>query len=143
MVLSGPLWSGQCQYIRGLADHRLDRRDLTAKIQRPGLRNHFLGRGYIIPAKCNGFLIPDIKTSSGLIAYPNPTNGKLTVVLPETKKPGSALVEVCGLFGQPLLQQRFEPLAPVEIDLALQPPGIYILKVTRENQAFVVKIIRQ
>lgn len=79
-----------------------------------------------------------------LKAYPNPTTGNLIIVPPDdalNKAP--TRVEVYGLMGQKVFEQQFDVQAPVGISLGLQPPGIYVLRVTRGGDNWTVKVIKQ
>lgn len=66
------------------------------------------------------------KPELALIAFPNPTNGTLTIDLPGSQ--GPVAITVCDAMGRPCLGMDASSL-PITIDLSLLQPGSYALQV--------------
>lgn len=73
--------------------------------------------------------------------YPNPTDGLVTLQLKNTKNE-SATIEVVNIVGE-VVYSLTKNLSSVSIDLSSQPNGIYLLKVTTNEQQTVEKLIKQ
>ncbi len=73
--------------------------------------------------------------------YPNPTDGFVTLQLKNTKNE-SVTIEVLNIVGE-VVYSLTKNLSSVSIDLSSQPNGIYLLKVTTNEQQTVEKLIKQ
>ena len=75
--------------------------------------------------------------------YPNPTSGKLTLELSNTTKLTPVIVEVYGMMGEKILREEFTAQTRYELSLALQTPGVYLLRVISGMETRTVKVIKQ
>ncbi len=74
--------------------------------------------------------------------YPNPTEGKFTLLLDE--KPEQLYqLHVSGVMGNTIIQQKLEGLDRFEFDLSDQNPGIYIIRILAGNESNSYKLIKQ
>ena len=74
--------------------------------------------------------------------YPNPTNGKVNLVIGETLQ-GKAVVEVYNLLGERMMTKNIDRLlqgATVSMDLSHLVPGLYIVKLSTENGSCSKKV---
>jgi hypothetical protein len=82
-------------------------------------------------------------SKSGFSIYPNPTTGNLTIELTNNTSTVATVIEVYGMLGERIIREEFSGQSKLEISLALQPPGIYILRVIAGKETVTVKVIRQ
>ncbi len=76
---------------------------------------------------------------SGLLIYPNPTNGQITF---ETSQPGQHWIEITSLNGQLLYTDKME--GPThQIDLSSFQKGLYFITVRSRDYVRTEKIIKQ
>ena len=75
----------------------------------------------------------------GFLAYPNPTDGPLTIQLPSSHN-GSAEATIMNTLGVSLARQAGEDL---KFDISSLPKGIYLLKVKSGNQNTVKRIYKK
>ena len=73
--------------------------------------------------------------------FPNPTNGTVTLQLNNTKNK-VVTVEILNIVGE-VVYSLTKNLSSVSVDLSSQPNGIYLLKVTTNEQQTVEKLIKQ
>jgi hypothetical protein len=81
--------------------------------------------------------------TGGVKAYPNPTTGNLFLELTDKNVTTRATVEVYDMMGGKLLKETFPANSRHEVSLALQPPGVYILRIITGKDTHLVKVIRQ
>lgn len=91
--------------------------------------------------------IPEFSSTGGntefkALAYPNPVSSLLTVVWTASESGNETVLEIVNLLGTKLFSTRVLDRNSVEIDMGSYPPGICFLKVQRENQTVILKIIR-
>jgi len=85
--------------------------------------------------------IPELVTTGSFFRiYPNPTTGTLTLEVSET---GEISVEIYGMFGKKVLAEKVYGQNKYEFSLALQPSGVYIMRVISGNEAGTVKVIKR
>jgi hypothetical protein len=72
--------------------------------------------------------------------YPNPTGGSFTL---EVTDPNTLNIMVYGIYGDLVLETTVWGQYKYDLSLALQPPGIYILRVISGNEIRTAKIVRQ
>ena len=75
-----------------------------------------------------------------VLVYPNPTNALITLVFSEPAV--NTLVEVYGLLGERVLTKEISGNSLYKLDLASQPQGIYLIKVSNGNTVVLKKIIK-
>ncbi len=82
--------------------------------------------------------ISAITNSSKVTIYPNPNNGKFTILIVNANKSTSSNeIEVYNVLGQQVYSQVRTSSSQFTIDLSSQPNGIYLYRVTRENGKLV------
>ncbi len=91
--------------------------------------------GYIHCTSSAG--IQDVKMDDDLLAYPNPTNGIITLDIQDKRK--SSLVCVYDFSGKQVLSL---PNA-YQVDFSGLPKGIYLLQLIRDGKSEELKIVRQ
>lgn len=82
---------------------------------------------YTVTCTGNSRLADISQPETVVTVYPNPTNGAVTVALPEGQK---ATVELYSLTGQLLLSEQLKQTAVLQLDAGQIPDGIYLLKIT-------------
>jgi len=78
--------------------------------------------------------------NSGLIVFPNPSSGKITL---EAKKEKINLVSITDVNGKIIFQKKYKNESVVFIDLSLEMVGNYLMNITLQKSNFKVKIIRK
>ena len=78
------------------------------------------------------------KLSDLVQVYPNPVKDKLTIRLPANEK---ASVKLMDNQGRELLSDRFK--GSVEIDMHDYPEGMYVLRLLKDDEVVVTKVIKQ
>lgn len=88
--------------------------------------------------------INDALSNSGMLIYPNPSTGKLTISIPELEH-SNGKVEVFDLLGCNTLSQEYLSIgsSDLQIDLSTLSKGNYILKVSNKNQFITKRLIIQ
>lgn len=97
----------------------------------------------------NGFInytvgINDDLLNSDMLIYPNPSEGKLTISVPELVH-SKGKIEVFDLSGRNIFSEEYlnNGLSDLQLDLSTLTKGNYILKVLNNNQFITKKIILQ
>jgi hypothetical protein len=85
-------------------------------------------------------IIDSLGTNYSILVYPNPNNGQFTLEFSETNQ--NILVEVFDIMGKKVYSKN-SSVSINQINIAEQPKGIYLVKVTANNQVFTEKIIYQ
>jgi hypothetical protein len=75
--------------------------------------------------------------------FPNPTNGNFTVSFDPETTPEQVNVEIFGMQGKKIISATIQDERKHTFSLADQPTGLYFIRVTKGNQTWVGKIIRQ
>jgi Secretion system C-terminal sorting domain len=76
----------------------------------------------------NGSRLADLtQPEAAATVYPNPTNGAVTIALPEGQK---ATVELFSLTGQLMLNEQVNQTTVLQLDAGQVPDGVYLLKIT-------------
>ncbi|MBE7442439.1 MAG: T9SS type A sorting domain-containing protein [Flavobacteriales bacterium] len=91
---------------------------------------------------CGGAILgtkPNLTQQSVLTIYPNPFNSQFILTYQPTS---SAVVEVFNLLGNKVVNQNFTQKNTV-LDLANQPNGIYLVKVTDGSKVLIKKVVKQ
>lgn len=83
--------------------------------------------------------IDEKKTTSEINVFPNPSNGIFNV---KFSKEMNATIEVYNLLGETVLVSKTQN-AISQIDLSQQPKGVYIIKVTTDQESFNQRLIKQ
>jgi len=84
---------------------------------------------------------PEVITfGSGFRVYPNPTTGSFTLEVTGTN---TAQIMIYGIYGKPVAETTLSGQTKYDLSLALQPPGVYILRVICGNETWTVKVIKQ
>ncbi|MGB4205945.1 MAG: T9SS type A sorting domain-containing protein, partial [Bacteroidales bacterium] len=83
----------------------------------------------------------ETQTDDFFRVYPNPTNGR--IMLEFSEPTANTLVEVYGLIGERILAKEISGYSLYELDLTLQPQGIYLVKVSNGNSVVLKKIIKK
>jgi hypothetical protein len=78
--------------------------------------------------------IPD-----GFMLLPNPSSGNFTVTFGATIT--SRNIEIINLVGQTIFRQEDITSSSLQIDLSLQPKGVYFVKCTENGSTFVERIV--
>jgi hypothetical protein len=87
-----------------------------------------------------------IESGISLIAYPNPTEGRVTINAEGLEEGRSCIIRVLDLNGRLISQEQFEGmerLTEITVDLKEHPAGIYLLMVEQDEQRKFVRIIKQ
>ena len=83
--------------------------------------------------------ISEIKDKINYSVYPNPTNGKLNLLLDDTFN--HIDIKVFNVIGQAIYQESAENKLNYTIDLANQPKGVYFVQVQTEKGKTTKKIV--
>ncbi len=88
--------------------------------------------------------INDVVSNSGMLIYPNPSKGKITIALPGLDH-SKGKIEVYDLAGRNIYSENYSNTgrAGVQIDLSTLSKGNYILKVLNKDQLITKKITLQ
>jgi len=88
--------------------------------------------------------INDDLTNSDLLIYPNPSEGKIKISLPEFEY-SNVKIEILDLIGRNTFSEEYFNIgsSDLQLDLSTLAKGSYILKVLNENQFITKKIILQ
>lgn len=81
------------------------------------------------------------QTSSDIVAYPNPTNGKINIESDFLKKYPQLILH--DATGREVLNTKVSNDSKVELDMALFPKGVYLLSLRNENTWISSKIINE
>lgn len=73
--------------------------------------------------------------------YPNPTTGKLTLELSVHESP--VVVDIFSALGDKVLNKELHGISRYEIDISSQPRGVYFIRVVRDQETKIERIIRQ
>jgi hypothetical protein len=74
--------------------------------------------------------------------YPNPTTGKLTLELTEISEKMSITIEVYSMKGEKLLMENLFGANIHLIDLSSKQPGLYFIRVMKEDKVGIEKVIK-
>jgi hypothetical protein len=84
---------------------------------------------------------PD-RSGSLFSVYPNPTSGDLTLEMNDNTEFSSIRIEIFSARGNLILESS-EPVAKqYNLNIANQPPGIYLIRVLRDKELGIKKIIK-
>ena len=75
--------------------------------------------------------------------YPNPTQGTFTIELNEVRESSTIVVEIFSIVGEKVLGYELPEFKEYLFDLSDCQPGVYLLRVMREDQIGVEKLVRQ
>jgi hypothetical protein len=75
--------------------------------------------------------------------YPNPTTGKLTLLLNEPAEAGNITVEVYSVMGEMISHMLLGNRQHYQFSLGNLPPGIYLLRIFYDGNARVARIVKQ
>ena len=81
-----------------------------------------------------------------LFAYPNPSNGKVTVRLSDKEVKGTVSLRVIDVLGRVILTQNVEKQSSTletSFDLKNQKAGIYFVEIASQNQTQRIKIVKE
>ena len=106
---------------------------------------HFVISGNLITYS-NEQIISDIEKDMGEIEgvsiSPNPTSGVSTLLIPENNFVNNSIVSVLNMSGQ-LLEQFTVSSTTTEIDLSSYERGVYFVKIEKQNQSKILKVVRK
>ncbi|MFK7982992.1 MAG: T9SS type A sorting domain-containing protein [Saprospiraceae bacterium] len=92
------------------------------------------------PVSGGGFVENNqVNTSTRITAFPNPTNGLVSVQLPKTQQ---QTVRVFDLFGR-LVQEITTDANSLSIDLSGEDAGVYLVETWNDGERAVVKVVKQ
>ena len=84
----------------------------------------------------------DIITESYPIEiYPNPTNGEFQIEMPEESSYNR--VEVMNIVGKQLFVKNTNSEKRLSFDLSNHPKGLYLVKISSDNEIIVKKVMHQ
>jgi|GEM_PF-1969688 len=86
---------------------------------------------------------PNIRNKYLLNVYPNPTTGKFILAMAEPEGQERILLEIYNMMGENVMKTDIPSENFHLLDLSDQPNGIYLLKVQRDNDIRITKIVRQ
>jgi PKD repeat protein len=75
--------------------------------------------------------------------YPNPTGGTFTLELQTDAGQAPATVKIYNMMGGQVAEIRIRPGGEEKISLSNQSPGIYLVRMIRNNEIWIGKVIRQ
>ncbi|MCX6268112.1 MAG: S8 family peptidase [Bacteroidetes bacterium] len=84
-----------------------------------------------------------ISSGTACKVYPNPTYGMVFLEPSDQPDGSAATIELYGMMGEKILSKQLPPQNRYELSLALQPPGVYILRYITGKETGTVKIIKQ
>ncbi len=73
-------------------------------------------------------------------AYPNPTNGMVTIKLSEPK---NQIIQVSDITGKIVIESKLINSKQTQIDLTAFPNGVYFIKLFNKNKISVIKIVKK
>ena len=83
--------------------------------------------------------IDDNTKNNTIKFFPNPNNGKFNVEIDNNQ--ANSLIEVYNIIGNLVFIQNSDDIKTT-IDIKDQPQGIYLVKITVDNQVFNEKVIK-
>ncbi|MEI7983292.1 MAG: T9SS type A sorting domain-containing protein, partial [Bacteroidota bacterium] len=86
--------------------------------------------------------IPGKNESTLFLVYPNPTDGKFTLELTVKELNSPALVRIYNMNGMEVYTKQLTVPGKSELSLESQSPGIYLIKVTRDSEMKMIKIVK-
>lgn len=95
------------------------------------------------PPVAEDILLDQAITEQRLKIFPNPTNGSFTLLLGEPIDGQAYYLQVSGMMGNTIIQQKLEKSDTYEFDLTGQNPGIYIVRILRGDQVDTYKLVKQ
>lgn len=84
--------------------------------------------------------IPEVKQHTSFTIFPNPTDGLITITLPELFAESQLSILNCS--GQKLMQRHVTEPGTV-IDISKLPCGVYFVQVTGDRRVEIAKLIKQ
>jgi uncharacterized protein (TIGR02145 family) len=95
--------------------------------------------GFAVRCVKDNVTLIETNTKESLLIYPNPTNGKLNVLL---KNPvNNILIEIINISGQCVFSSTFHNITASTIDLYGNRKGIYFVNLTTDEATFCSKFI--
>ena len=88
-------------------------------------------------------VIPGVPKNAGTLAlqvYPNPATNGITLELADPL--GAVSVGLFDLTGRLVVDQSFRHRERLSISLAGVPPGVYLLKVSADEETSMVKVVK-
>jgi hypothetical protein len=106
---------------------------------------------------CNGFIVEFVLHScvpcpnsqrimdfeNYLTPFPNPTTGIFNITIPEVSETSKITITVYDLLGNDIYQNEFTGNKATSIDISDKSQGLYIIKISIGNSAYISKIIYQ
>jgi hypothetical protein len=93
-----------------------------------------------ISSAVNG--VADNKTRiEAIVLYPNPSNNKVSIILPDTWATIDNIISVYNTGGLLMSQQHIRNKS-IELDISTLPGGIYIINITNDKNTMVSKLIK-
>lgn len=91
------------------------------------------------------FLTPDSPVDEGSIfsVFPNPTPGWFTLELREADEFKTIKIEIYTMHGEQVTSSELPALKQYRFDLSDRPAGIYLIRVIKENETAVKRLIKQ
>jgi hypothetical protein len=96
----------------------------------------------IQPIKRKEGVLTDSTSNEGVQAYPNPTQGKVTVTFTGYQQLGSSSIYLYSVSGSLLVKEAVTGTT-TDVDLSRYPAGAYVLKVYIEGETCTWKIIKE
>jgi hypothetical protein len=85
----------------------------------------------------------EVQNTAFFKVYPNPTTGDFTLELLNVEEASLLLIEIYTMQGSLVLGKELPAERLNSLSIAGRQPGIYLLRVMKENQLGTVKIIKQ
>ena len=89
-----------------------------------------------------GVGIGQVNELSGIILFPNPTDSKVHLSLPNISSVQSFTIDVLNLLGEKIVAPIISNSTNVEIDLQTLSQGMYMVRVTYGNSTWIGKVVK-
>ena len=84
----------------------------------------------------------EITVSDSIRVFPNPTTGKITVLINQSSFTSKSVLTIYDIRGQTVWQQRIYQMK-TEVDLKGLPKGIYLLKLENSGNTKIARIVKE
>jgi len=88
-------------------------------------------------------LFYDYDEDQMIMAYPNPTTGKLMITFKEPSEATNISIEIFGMMGELLFKTETPASSHYLFDISHMKPGVYIVRIIQERGTAMLKIIKQ
>jgi alpha-tubulin suppressor-like RCC1 family protein len=97
--------------------------------------------GIFVNVKGCATQISSLKKETNIIIYPNPTHGVINIQFKNAYSNINSKIDILDTHGRKIKEAYNKSLSLITIDLADQPPGLYVVMIQTDQEIFINKII--